>query len=174
MRVVATSLFAVAALAAQSTPPAGINQVVDTSKRHYAEAKDDVLRSAEKVPEALYSFRPTPDVRTFGQLIAHEADGQYELCSPATGKTVDKNIEETVKGKAALLAALKTAFAYCDAIYAKMNDANAVSTIIIWGHKSSKIGVMDYNTSHMMEHYGNLVTYMRLNGIVPPTSEPRK
>ncbi|HWE51816.1 MAG TPA: DinB family protein [Bryobacteraceae bacterium] len=174
MRLIAAALFAVATLAAQSGQPAGRNQVVETSERHYAEAKADVLRSAEKVPEDLYSFRPTPDVRTFGQLIAHEADGQYELCGPATGKTVDKNIEDTVKGKPALIAALKEAFAYCDAIYAKMDDANAVSTIIVWGHKSSKIGVMDYNTSHTMEHYGNLVTYMRLKGIVPPTSEPKK
>jgi hypothetical protein len=79
-----------------------------------------------------------------------------------------------VKSKAALIAALKEAFAYCDAIYARMNDADAISTIIIWGHKSSKIGVMDYNTSHTMEHYGNLVTYMRLKGIVPRTSEPKK
>lgn len=171
MRAILTTLFAVTILAAQSNQPS-INQVVDTSRRHYAEAKDDVLRSAEKVPEELYSFRPTPKVRSFGEVIAHIADGQYELCWPAT--QIDKNIEDTVKGKAALIAALKEAFAYCDAIYAGMNDADAVSTITVWGHKSSKIGVLDYNTSHTMEHYGNLVTYMRLKGIIPPTSEPRK
>ena len=173
MRTIATTLFAVATLAAQSNQPSS-NQVVDTSRRHYAEAKDDVLRSAEKIPEDLYSFRPTPDVRTLGEVIAHIADGQYELCWPATGKQIDKNIEDTVKGKAALIVALKEAFAYCDAIYAGMKDADAVATITVWGHKSSKIGVLDYNTSHTMEHYGNLVTYMRLRGIVPPTSEPKK
>jgi uncharacterized damage-inducible protein DinB len=165
MRLIAIALFVAATLAAQSNP------VVETSKRHYAEAKNDVLRSAEKVPEELYSFRPTPAVRTFGQLIAHEADGQYELCSPVAGKAVDKNIEGTVKGKAALIAALKEAFVYCDAIYAKMTDADAVSTIMMGGQKSSKIGAMDYNTVHTMEHYGNLITYMRLKGIVPPSSE---
>jgi uncharacterized damage-inducible protein DinB len=168
MRAIPILLFAVATLAAQN------NQVVQTSKAHYDEAKDDVLRSAVKVPEELWSFQPTPQVRTFGQLIAHVADGQYELCSPVTGKAVDKNIEKTVKGKAALIAALKDAFAYCDAIYAKMNDADATSTITVEGQKSSKIGMLDYNTSHTMEHYGNLVTYMRLKGIIPPSSEPRK
>ena len=156
MGAIATLLFAAVTLVAQSNQPSS-NQVVDTSRRHYAEARDDVLRSAEKVPEELYSFRPTPEVRTFGEVVAHIADGQYELCWPATGKQIDKNIEDTVKGKAALIAALKEAFAYCDAIYADIHDAGAVSTITVWGQKSSKIGVLDYNTSHTMEHYGNLV-----------------
>ena len=140
----------------------------------YAGIKDSVLRTAEKVPEDLYNWQPTPEVRTFGQLIAHEADGQYEFCSAVTGKPVNKDIEHTVKGKAALIAALKQAFSYCDETFASMSEADAVTTVNLFGQKMTKIAVMDFNTAHTNEHYGNLVTYMRLKGIVPPTSEPRK
>jgi len=173
MKFIAITLLAAASLAAQNNP-ATSGPIVSSSKFFYAMAKDDVLRTAEKVPEEIYSFKPTPEVRTFGQLIAHEADGQYELCSPVTGKTVDKGIEKNVKGKAALIAALKEAFAYCDAAYASMSEADAVSTVSFFGQKITKIAVMDFNTAHTNEHYGNLVTYMRLKGIVPPSSEPRK
>jgi len=168
MRIIAVSLFAAATLAAQTNP------IVTTSKTFYAQIKDNVLRTAEKVPEDVYSFRPTPEVRTFGQLIAHEADGQYELCGPAAAKPVVKDVEKNVTGKTALIAALKESFAYCDAVYAHMTDADAATMVTLFGQKVTKIGVMDLNTSHTNEHYGNLVTYMRLKGIVPPSSEPRK
>jgi uncharacterized damage-inducible protein DinB len=168
MRLITLTLVAAATLAAQSNP------IVNSSKTFYAEAKNDVLRTAEKVPEELYSFKPTPEVRSIGQLIGHEADGQYEICGPAAPKQVTKDIEKNVKGKAALIAALKEAFAYCDAVYATMTDADAGKVVDMFGQKVSKIGAMDYNTAHTMEHYGNLVTYMRLKGIVPPSSEPRK
>jgi uncharacterized damage-inducible protein DinB len=168
MKFIAITLFAAATLAAQSNP------IVSTSKTSYAAVKNEVLRTAEKVPEDLYSWRPTPEVRTFGQLIGHEADGQYELCGPAAAKPVNKDIEKTVTGKAALIAALKESFAYCDAVYAGMTDADAGKVITMFGQKMSKIGAMEMNTAHSNEHYGNLVTYMRLKGIVPPSSEPRK
>ena len=167
MKLIVITLLTVAALGAQTAP----GPIVATSKTFYGMAKDEVLRTAEKVPEELYSYQPTPEVRTIGQLIAHEADGQYELCSPVTGKTVDKGIEKNVKGKAALIAALKEAFAYCDAIYAGMSEADAVSTISFFGGKMTKIGVLDFNTAHTNEHYGNLVTYMRLKDMVPPSSK---
>jgi uncharacterized damage-inducible protein DinB len=168
MRITVLALLTVAALAAQSNP------IVSTSKMFYAQVKDNVLRTAEKVPEDLYSFRPTPEVRTLGQLIAHEADGQYEMCGAAAGKPVQKDVEKNVNGKTALIAALKESFAYCDAVYAKMTDADAATLVDMFGQKVTKIGVMDFNIAHTDEHYGNLVTYMRLKGIVPPSSEPKK
>jgi len=159
------ALLAAGALAAQSGP------IVSSGKGIYTQAKDAVLKSAEKVPEDLYSWQPTPKVRTFGQLFAHEADGQYEFCSAVTGKPVNKNIEQSVKTKAGIVAALKEAFAYCDAAFAGMSEADAVTTVKLFGQSMTKIGVMDFNTSHTQEHYGNLVTYMRLKDIVPPTSQ---
>jgi uncharacterized damage-inducible protein DinB len=177
MRMIATALLAAAALATALAAQLAAQQnlIVSTSKTFYDQAKDVVLRSAEKVPEELWSFKPTPDVRSFGQLVAHEADGQYEICGGASSaKPINKDIENKVKGKGATIAALKEAFAYCDAIYAKMTDAEAAQATNFFGQKVSKIGVMEFNTQHTNLHYGNMVTYMRLKGIVPASSEPRK
>jgi uncharacterized damage-inducible protein DinB len=132
------------------------------------------MKSADKIPEDLWSFQPTPEVRTVGQLFAHVADGQYEFCSAAAGKPVDKGIEKTAKTKADIVAAVKDAFAYCDGIYADMTDASALEMTALFNLKSTRIGLMDFNTAHTMEHYGNLVTYMRIKGIVPPSSEGQK
>lgn len=70
--------------------------------------------------------------------------------------------------------ALKEAFAYCDDAYAKMTDANAAEMVSFFGMRITKLGAMDFNTAHNMKHYGNLVTYMRIKGIVPPSSEPKQ
>jgi uncharacterized damage-inducible protein DinB len=148
--------------------------LISSSQFIYGVAKGDVLKSADKIPDNLWSFQPTPEVRTVGQLFAHIADGQYEFCSAADGKPVDKAIEKTAKTKAEIVAAVKDAFAYCDGVYAKMTDASAVEMETLFGLKSTRIGLMDFNTAHTMEHYGNLVTYMRLKGIVPPSSEGQK
>ena len=172
IRIVSGALFISGALLAQTN--SGANPIVNSSKGFYSVAKDDIMRSAEKVPEDLWSFRPTPEVRTFGQMFAHVADGQYEFCGAAAGNAPNKNIEQTVKGKAATIAALKEAFAFCDALYAKATDTDAARIVSFMGQRSSMIGILDFNTAHTMEHYGNLVTYMRIKGIVPPSSEPKK
>ena len=162
--------FSFTALLSAQTPA---NPLVTVSKNIYGIAKNDVLGSLDKVSDALWSFQPTPDIRTFGQLFAHIADGQYEFCSAAAGKSVSKDIEKTLKTKAEIAPALKSAFAYCDEIYAGMTDANAAEMVSFFNMKITKLGAMDFNTAHTMEHYGNLVTYMRLKGIVPPSSESR-
>jgi uncharacterized damage-inducible protein DinB len=166
-----TAAFLFAAMAsAQDAPP---NPLVAVSKAIYASAKNDILRSAEKVPEEMWSYQPVKEVRTFAQLFAHVADGQYEFCGVvAEGKPVDKGTEKAQKTKAGIVSALKEAFAYCDATYAKMTDADTAAMVNLFGMKLTKLGAMDLNITHTMEHYGNLVTYMRIKGIVPPSSEP--
>ena len=89
-------------------------------------------------------------------------------------KSASKDVEKTAKTKAAIVSALNEAFAYCDAAYAKMTDASAAEIVSLFGMKSTRLGLMDFNTAHNMEHYGNLVTYMRLKNIVPPSSEGQK
>ncbi len=167
-----TSLFLfTAAICAQAQPA---NPLTKTSQAMFAISKGDVLGSVDIIPEDLWSFQPTSDVRTVGQLFAHIADGQYEFCGVASeGKVVSKNIEKTAKSKAEIVAALKDAFAYCDASYAKMTDAQASELVTFFGMKITRLGALDFNFAHNMEHYGNLVTYMRLKGIVPPSSAPR-
>jgi uncharacterized damage-inducible protein DinB len=163
-------LFAVMA-SAQDAPS---NPLVTVSKNIYAISKSDILGSVDKIPEEMWSFQPTKEVRTIAQLFAHVADAQYEFCGVAAeGKSVSKDIEKTQKTKADIVSALRGAFAYCDGAYAKMTDTSAAEMVSFSGMRITKLGAMDFNTAHTMEHYGNLVTYMRIKGIVPPSSDPR-
>jgi uncharacterized damage-inducible protein DinB len=171
MKLTTVLLFLSALLSAQGQPA---DPLVATSKAIFGITKNDVLGSVDKIPEELWSFRPTDDVRTIGQLFAHIADGQYEFCGVAReGKPVTKDIEKNAKTKADIVAALKTAFSYCDATYEGLTDAKAPELVTFFGMRITRIGAMDFNAAHNMEHYGNLVTYMRLKGIVPPSSTPR-
>ncbi len=142
------------------------------NKYVYGHIKDVLLRSAEKVPEEDYKFKPTPEVRSFGQIVGHVADAQYLFCSIALGeKNPTPKIEETKTSKADLIAALKDAFAYCDKAYDGMTDASGTEMVKLFGNDTPELGVLMVNNMHTLEHYGNLVTYMRLKNIVPPTSE---
>ncbi len=139
----------------------------------YAGLKAVVLRSAEQVPEEVYGFRPTEAVRTFGQIVGHVADSQYYFCSAVLGeKNPSPKIERTKTSKAALVAALKESFAYCDRAYDGMTEADAAQTVKLFSGETPKLGVLNTNAVHAAEHYGNLVTYMRMKNIVPPTSDP--
>src|SRR5438309_2983227 len=114
--------FVFTALVSAQDKPA--NPLMATSKAVFGISKNDILGSVDKIPESLWSYQPTPEVRTVGQLFAHIADGQYEFCGVATeGHPVDKGVEKTAKTKAEIVPALKEAFAFCDAAYAKLNDA---------------------------------------------------
>jgi len=142
------------------------------NKRGYERTKGILLRSAEKMPEENYSFKPVDTVRTYGQIIGHLADAQYLFCSTASGeKNPDLKIEKTKTSKADLVAALQVGFTYCDKVYDGMTDAAATQTVKFFGNDVPKFAVLSVNIGHNMEHYGNLVTYMRIKGIVPPTSE---
>lgn len=172
MKFATALILCAGTLAAQNAPK---NPLVETSKGMFAIAKNDILKSADQVPDQLWSFQPTPDVRTMGQLFAHVADGQYEFCGAAMeDKDAGKNVEKTAKSKAEIVDALKSAFAYCDAAYAKLTDSKAAELVPFFGgRKATRVGLMDFNVAHTMEHYGNLVTYMRLKNIVPPSSQGR-
>lgn len=131
-----------------------------------------VLRTAEKVPEDLYGFKPTPEVRSLGAVIGHIADGNNLLCGMANGdKPAPNQANEKKTTRADLVAALKASFDACDKVFAATTDANATAPVDFFGQKQTRLGMLAFNNSHMWEHYGNLVTYMRLKGIVPPSSE---
>ena len=149
------------------------NPLSEFNKRAYGRVKDILLRSAEKMPEENYAFKPTDAVRSWGQIVGHVADAQYLFCSVALGeKNPEPKIEQTKSSKADLIAALKDGFAYCDKAYDGMTDASGTQMVSLFGRDTPKLDVLVINNMHNMEHYGNLVTYMRLKNIVPPTSEP--
>ena len=163
-------LLALPAFAQEKQP--SDNPLSAFTKRVYGFQKGILLRSAEKMPEENYTFKPVDTVRTYGQIIGHVADAQYLFCSTASGeKNPELKIEKTKTSKADLVAALKDSFAYCDRVYDSMTDASGSQIVKLFGTDTPKLGALNFNNIHNMEHYGNLVTYMRIKGIVPPTSE---
>ncbi len=169
-------VLAVAPVALHSQEPsaASSNPISASEKGFYTVVSGEVIAAAEKMPEQNYSFKPTPEVRSFGQLVGHVADAQYFFCSTATGEASPmKDIEKTKTSKADLVAALKDAVAFCNKAYAGMTDAQGSQTVKFMNHDMAKLGVLSVNTGHTDEHYGNMVTYLRIKGIVPPSSEKR-
>jgi len=177
-------LLTPAAVFAQAVPPAPApapprmafvmpkeNPVPAWNKYMYTQLQQIVLRSAEKMPEENYGFKPVDSIRSYGQVLGHIADAQYTFCSVAMGeKNPAPKIEQTKTSKADLTAALKEAFAYCDKAY-DITDATGAQPVKMFGTDAPRLGVLIVNSTHTTEHYGNLITYMRMKGIVPPTSE---
>ncbi|MGI8958289.1 MAG: DinB family protein [Bryobacteraceae bacterium] len=152
---------------AQSTP----NPLSAGEKGLHNYLKDDLIKAAEKMPEENYSFKPTPEVRSFGQIVGHVADAQFMFCSTVLGDgTKPPGIEKSKTSKADLVKALNDSFAYCDKAY-DMTDAHAAEMVKFMGRDMAKLTVLSINNAHDDEHYGNIVTYMRIKGLVPPSSE---
>ena len=160
-------------LGAQQPPAtAPANPITASEKGLYMVIVSPVVRAAEKMPEENYAFKPTPEVRSFGQLVGHVADANYMFCALAQGlPNPSKNIEKTKTSKADLVAALQDAVAYCGNAFNTMTDASGSDLVPFRGFKLAKLTMLSLNTAHTDEHYGNMVTYLRLKGIVPPTSE---
>jgi len=131
-------------------------------------------QAAEELSDSMYAYRPTPDVRTVGEMFAHIAGSQQMYCAMALGdKAPDEgDVEKTAKTKAAIVAALKASNEYCERAYAQPDDKLKTS-VDIFGQQRSRFYALIANASHDGEHYGNIVTYMRLNKLVPPSSRPR-
>lgn len=135
-----------------------------------------VTAAAEQMPDSSYAYHPVPGVRTFGQLVAHLAGSQHMFCAAALGNkpSAEDDIEKTTTSKAALVAALKASTEYCQKAYA-LSDAEALKrTTKLFGREQTALWALLANTSHDDEHYGNIVTYMRMLGMVPPSSQPAR
>ncbi|HLK49517.1 MAG TPA: DinB family protein [Bryobacteraceae bacterium] len=168
-RILALIAAGYASLYAQNNP------FTDDARQTYALIKPSLLRAAERMPEEFYSFRTVPEVRTFGEMIAHVADGQLRMCAVVKGEQVTANAGSK-KSKADLIAALQASFDYCDPIYASITDAEA-SAKVRWARwEMSKLGLLSWNIEHDNEMYGIIGAFLRIKGIVPPSSDrgPRR
>jgi uncharacterized damage-inducible protein DinB len=154
----------------------------DAFRYLYALAKKNIVGGAEKMPEADYPYKPAPEVRSFGQLVAHIADIQYLFCSSIRNESNPNGedlgpgdpsdaIEQGKSAKADLIAALREIFAYCDAAFEGLEDAQWGDRVTLVGNDRAKASPLMLTLVHLWEHYGNMVTYLRLRGIVPPSSE---
>ena len=169
----ASTCFGVSALA-QST--AAANPIASGVRTAWEGGKRNLTRSAELMPEKDYGFRPVDTVRTFGQILAHVAGANYVFCSAAKGEAsphAEAAFEKTATTRAQIIKALNDSIAYCDAAYAALDDKRAGETIDLpfgMGKGARALPLM-LNTGHLQEHYGNLVTYFRIKGMVPPSSQ---
>jgi uncharacterized damage-inducible protein DinB len=172
LSVVFAALSAVPVLAFGQAPAAPANPISASHAKMYTLLSGVVIAAAEKVPEETYSYQPTPDVRSFGQLVGHLADSQTYFCALAAGETkTPPGAEKTKTAKADLVAALKEAVAYCTTVYTGMTDAKGGETVKLMNMDFARLTVLAANIAHDYEHYGNMSTYMRMKGIVPPSSE---
>lgn len=157
---------------ASTSAPAPANPISASQSKMYSMLSGVVVAAASKMPEANYSFKPSADVRSFGQLVGHLADSQYYFCSSAAGETEPaSSAEKTKTSKDDLIAALKSSVAYCSKVYAAMTDAKGAEMAKMMNMDFARLTVLSANTAHDYEHYGNMATYMRIKGIVPPSSE---
>lgn len=152
---------------------AGGDPMMSSARQLYEAGKQFVMGSAEQAPEADYGYRPTESVRTFGQLLGHLADVHYMTCSVALGEDNPntQSVEQSNPGKAGMIEALRTSYAFCDRAYAQ-GDAAVTAPAELFGQAATRFHALNLNVSHDFEHYGNLVTYIRMRGRVPPSSQP--
>lgn len=148
------------------------NPVIKEARAQYDRVKTNILKAAEKMPEDAYSFKPTPEQQTFGERMVHIAN-QIRGCSRVAGEQKQPNLKEN-PSKTDIVAALKASFDACDAAWDSMNDTTAHEMMAGRGNtQTSKIGTLIGNTNHDSEMYGYISVYMRLKGVVPPSSEGR-
>ena len=168
-----TILLGAAPALADAKAPADANPISQSITRGYERVKKNLLAAADEMPAEQYAFAPTPDVRTYGQLIGHVADASFMFCSAAKAEASPRkaSIEKTITAKADLKKALTEAFAYCDAVYAASTDAALLQPIELFKNKMNRFAALDINVAHDNEHYGNIVTYLRLKKLVPPSSQ---
>lgn len=176
---VAASLIAASAFA-QSTPtalsqsPTSGSVLVRLAQGAWTSAKRDITESADQMPEADYAFKPVASVRSFGQIIAHVADSNYFYCARAKAEAppvADGTLEKTATTKAAIVKALAESVAYCDAVYASLTEKSAAEMVKMGNNMNPRVQPLFANAAHNVEHYGNLVTYFRIKGMVPPSTK---
>lgn len=165
---------AAAAAPAAAAPAAPVADPAMTGLRiAWNRVKDITVRAAAKMPEENYGFQPTPEVKTFAQFVGHLADSNYMMAGMVLGeKPPASEAEKTKKTKAELVAALRDSVAYMDRAFA-LGDAEVGKPVKFFGMDATKFTIVGIAIGHGFEHYGNMVTYMRMKGLVPPSSEPR-
>jgi uncharacterized damage-inducible protein DinB len=162
-------------VAASAVASQNANPLSDAVRSSWQGARGNITESAAQMPEADYAFKPVDSVRTFGQILAHVAGANYVFCAAAKGEKpphAEDEFEKSATTKAAIVKALDESLAYCDAAFAALTDATAGDPVEMpFGMpKGQRASPLLMNTGHMNEHYGNLVTYFRIKGMVPPSS----
>lgn len=149
-----------------------LTPLIKESKESFSRVSGNVQKAAEAMPEENYSYKPTPDMRSFGQLMGHIADVESRICAAVSGQTKPASVADKT-AKADLVAALKQSADLCNSAWDSLTDATAMQAISTGPRQTTKLGLMLANTSHSSEEYGYLAVYLRLKGVVPPSTAER-
>ena len=171
----AVVLLAVTAIpAAPQTPPAGGQRftLAGNMLRGYAGLQRNLTEAAELMPGEHYGFKPTPEMRPYGQLVAHIALSQFGGCAALKGEPNPRasEKEETARDKATLVALLKASTAYCDPVLNALTDDAMVQLTKVGPNEAAKGLILASTNTHGNEMYGTMAVYLRLKGLVPPTT----
>lgn len=163
------SVVALGQAPAGSQPAGPAGEVQGT----YARLKVNILKAAEAMPAEGYKFKPTPEVRTFARVVNHISEAQLHSCGVANHTAAGDlaKVPPETADKTAIVEALKASYAECDKAYAGLTDANIADLLDAGTAKRSRVGLLWGNVSHDNEQYATLALYMRLKGLVPPSSE---
>jgi uncharacterized damage-inducible protein DinB len=179
----AIAIQALCAAAYAQTSDGGFDKALSPSLASSAKAMHMTIRrnlaeAADAMPAEDYGFKPTPDVRSFAQLVGHVINANFFFCSQAKSAAMPTTTNfERVADKAALIKGLTDALAFCDTVYESTSDADFTQAVTLNGFpgmnpktETSRGAVLMFNTTHNNEHYGNIVVYLRLKGKVPPST----
>ena len=155
--IVCCLLFSASSIYAQAAAPSQSPDVATELRKNFTEVNGWVTQAAEMVPDDKYNYRPIDSVRTFGQIVAHIADSYNYFCARGAGNNIEWSdaIEKGSTDKATLIPKLKQAVDRCNEVYKGSNG---------------RVGPLLGNVGHASLHYGNIITYMRMLGMKPPSS----
>lgn len=158
---------------------ASTNPYTAELQAQYRDVKRDLIASAEEMPADKYDFRPVAGIRSFGQIVGHLIDDQYAICGLAREERVPRDPSESAErtggSKDKLVQGLRKAFEYCDGVYDPLTDVTAAQRVRSYdGTMQPRIQLLMINTNHANLHYGNVIVYLRMNGVVPPSTTRTK
>lgn len=168
-------LLPFAASAQQAAGP-DTNPVSNSVRKIMERQAKNTVAAMEAMPADKYGFKATPDQMTFGHLAVHIAETNNFLCSSISGAPAPADDKLTgTEPKEKLVAVVKSSVDYCTQALAKMDDSNLGEQVPFFGnHKVSRATAMIVLTDAYADHYGMAAIYLRLNGVVPPTAQPKK
>lgn len=170
-------LFLTASIASAQAPAGGGGQTINLAsglQRSYATIKANLTEAADKLAEADYTYRPSPEIRPYGGQFAHTANSQFNACAAAKGEPNPNgtaNLEQTKTTRADIVKALADSFAYCDPVFAALTDQTAVELVRQGQNQVARGAVLANLIAHSNEEYGIITVYLRTKNLVPPSTE---
>jgi hypothetical protein len=151
------------------------NPVTTVIKEIMPRQAKNLQGAVETMPADKFGFKPTEPQMTFGHLVSHVIDSNYYLCAKAIDIAQPKVDAPKETDKDALVAALKASFDFCTASLAKVDDSKLGDTIQAYGGREvPRAWALIALTNDWADHYAAAATYLRLNGLLPPTAQPKK